>query len=72
MEREDKTGERPPASESWIRLSKEMHSNSIRLLVFLLIQLLVSLLRFQTTVSFITAVRFYFGMPVLVINRLHI
>lgn len=49
----------------------EMHSNSIRLLVFLLIQLLVLLLRFQTTVSFITAVRFYSVMPVLVINRFH-
>jgi len=50
---------------------KEMHSNSMRLLVFLLIQLLLSLLRFQTRVSFTTAVRFDFVMPALVSNRFH-
>lgn len=38
---------------------KEMHSNRIRLLLFLLIQLLVSLLRFRTTLSFIISGWFY-------------
>lgn len=50
---------------------KEMHSNNIRLLAFLLMQFLVSLLRFQTTVTFITVVHFYFVLPVLAINKFH-